>query len=149
MPSIFDKLGPVLTRYNEIEESMGRPEVATDFEQVQILAKERASLETLVDIAYRHQELVEEQEDLNSLLQDGSDAVAGDHLLYTFLSALELPDSAAAGWLSRGDVSRRHQHGTDPRQPTRAAAPSPPPRDDQYSAALQLADELVASLTKR
>ena len=74
MPSIFDKLGPVLTRYNEIEESMGRPEIATDFEQVQILAKERASLETLVDIANRHQKLVEEQEDLNSLLQDGSDA---------------------------------------------------------------------------
>ena len=39
MPSIFDKLDPVLTRYNEIEEAMGRPEVATDFEQVQTLAR--------------------------------------------------------------------------------------------------------------
>ena len=74
MPSVFDKLGPVLTRYNEIEEAMGRPEVATDFEQVQTLAKERASLESLVDIAHRHRKLVEEQEDLNSLLEDGSDA---------------------------------------------------------------------------
>ena len=74
MPSIFDKLGPVLTRYDEIEAAMGRPEVATDFEQVQTLAKERASLETLVDIAHRHQNLVGEQDDLNSLLEPGSDA---------------------------------------------------------------------------
>ncbi len=74
MPSIFDKLDPVLTRYNEIEEAMGRPEVATDFEQVQTLARERASLETLVDIAHRYRKLADEQEDLNALIQEGGDA---------------------------------------------------------------------------
>nr|ABZ06286.1 putative peptidyl-tRNA hydrolase domain protein [uncultured marine microorganism HF4000_008B14] len=74
MPSIFDKLDPVLTRYNEIEEAMGRPEVATDFEQVQTLARERASLETLVDIAHRYRKLADEQGDLNALLQEGGDA---------------------------------------------------------------------------
>ncbi len=74
MPSIFDKLDPVLTRYNEIEEAMGRPEVATDFEQVQTLARERASLETLVVIAHRYRKLADEQKDLSSLLQEGGDA---------------------------------------------------------------------------
>ena len=74
MPSIFDKLDAVLTRYSEIEEAMGRPEVATDFEQVQTLARERALLEILVVIAHRHRKLADEQEDLNSLLQEGGDA---------------------------------------------------------------------------
>ena len=63
MPSIFDKLDAVITRYNEIEEAMGRPEVATDFEQVQTLARERASLETLVNIAHRYRKLADEQKE--------------------------------------------------------------------------------------
>ena len=74
MSSIFDKLGPVLNRYNEIEEAMGRPEVATDFEQVQTLARERSSLEPLVDIGQRYQKLAGERDDLNTLLHEGADA---------------------------------------------------------------------------
>ena len=74
MSSIFDKLGPVLNRYNEIEEAMGRPEVATDFEQVQTLARERSSLEPLVDISHRYQKLAGERDDLNTLLHEGADA---------------------------------------------------------------------------
>ena len=73
MISIFDKLEPVLSRYNEIEETMGRPEVAIDYEQVQALAKERSSLEPLVNISHRHHKLVAEQADLNSLVKEGSD----------------------------------------------------------------------------
>lgn len=74
MNSNFDKLELVLRRYTEIEETMGQPDVATDFERVQALAKERSALEPLVDIGHRHQKLVKEQQDLESLLQDGSDA---------------------------------------------------------------------------
>ena len=74
MNSNFDKLELVLRRFTELEETMAQPDVATDFERVQELAKERAALEPLVDIGHRHQKLVEEQKDLESLLQDGSDA---------------------------------------------------------------------------
>ncbi|PKB59656.1 MAG: peptide chain release factor 1 [SAR202 cluster bacterium Casp-Chloro-G2] len=70
---MLDKLDPVIRRYHEIEESMGDPEVAADFERVQELAKERASLENLVDIGGRYRGLVEEIEDLQSLVRDGSD----------------------------------------------------------------------------
>ena len=73
MSSIFDKLGPVLQRYREIEESLARPEVATNFDQVQVLAKERASLETLVGIARKHAKLLQEQQDLSALLAEGAD----------------------------------------------------------------------------
>ena len=73
MTSIFDKLEPVLLRSQEIEEAMGSPEVATDFEKIQVLAKERASLETLVEIGHKWQKLVDEQQDLNDIIDENSD----------------------------------------------------------------------------
>ena len=73
MATIFDKLEPVIQRYHEIEESMGDPEVAANFERIQELARERASLETLVKISSVYKELVGEIEDLESLLKEGSD----------------------------------------------------------------------------
>ena len=73
MTSIFDKLGPVLERFREIEDLMGQQEVATDFERIQTLARERASLEKLVGISQRHENLIEEQKDLEALVQEGSD----------------------------------------------------------------------------
>ena len=73
MSTIFDKLEPVIQRYREIEESMGDPEVAANFERIQELARERASLETLVKISSVYKELVGEIEDLESLLKEGSD----------------------------------------------------------------------------
>jgi hypothetical protein len=73
MDSIFDKLTPILHRYQEIEETMARPEVAADFERVRQLAKERASLEELVGIAQQHQKLAQEQDDLKALIEEGGD----------------------------------------------------------------------------
>ncbi|MCI0894175.1 MAG: peptide chain release factor 1 [Chloroflexi bacterium] len=73
MISVFDKLEPILQRFNEIEDALSRTEVATDYEQVQALSKERASLEALVDISNRHKGLADEQRDLEVLAQQGSD----------------------------------------------------------------------------
>jgi len=71
--SVFDKLEPILWRFHEIEDALGRTEVSTDYAQVQTLAKERASLEPLVDISNRHKKLADEQKDLEALAQEGSD----------------------------------------------------------------------------
>lgn len=73
MISVFDKLEPVLQRYQEIEESMARPEIAVDFEQIQELAKERASLDGLVEISRRHQALTQERGSLEELLREETD----------------------------------------------------------------------------
>ena len=73
MNSVFDKLDSVLRRYEEIEETMARPEVAIDFGRIQELAKERAPLEELVEISRKHQKLNHEREDLGQLLQEESD----------------------------------------------------------------------------
>ncbi|MCH7664172.1 MAG: peptide chain release factor 1 [Chloroflexi bacterium] len=70
---MFDKLDSVLKRHQEIEESMAQPEVAVDFERIQELAKERASLEALVDISRRHQTLSQERTSLEELLREETD----------------------------------------------------------------------------
>lgn len=73
MSSIFDKLVPIVRRYEEIEELMSLPEVAVDYERVQQLAKERATLEDLVGLARNHEKLIVDQKDLKSLVEEGGD----------------------------------------------------------------------------
>ena len=70
---MLDKLDPVIERYHEIEESMGDPVVAADFERIQALARERSSIEHLVHIGGEYRDLVSEIDDLESILGDGSD----------------------------------------------------------------------------
>ena len=74
MTNMLDKLDPVIDRYHEIEASMANPDIAADFERVQQLARERASLESLVNIGSSYKEVVNEIEDLESLIRDGSDS---------------------------------------------------------------------------
>ena len=73
MSSIFDKLVPIVLRYEEIEELMSLPEIAVDYERVQELAKERATLEDLVGLARNHGKLIADQKDLKALLEEGGD----------------------------------------------------------------------------
>ena len=73
MTTMFNRLDAVLRRHREIEEAMARPEIAADFEQIQSLAKERASLEELVNIGRRRHSLLREQADLQALLSEGGD----------------------------------------------------------------------------
>jgi peptide chain release factor 1 len=73
MSSIFDKLDSIVARYEEIEETMALPEVAINFERVQQLAKERASLEHLVEIFRQHRKLIHEREDLEALVREESE----------------------------------------------------------------------------
>ena len=73
MSSIFDKLESIVRRNGEIEAEMALPEVAADFEQIQSLAKERAGIEELVEIAHVHQSLLREEADLKALVAEGGD----------------------------------------------------------------------------
>jgi len=47
---MWEKLKKVDKRYRDIEEEIARPEVATDPNQLQKLAKERAGLEDVVNM---------------------------------------------------------------------------------------------------
>ena len=70
---MLDRLEALEKRYQEITLLMAQPEVSTDFERLQTLAKERAALE---DTVAKYQELRKterELEETRSLLGDGAD----------------------------------------------------------------------------
>ena len=74
MQALLGKLADLETRLLEIEEVMSRPEVSTDYEQVQKLAKERASLDGLVTMYRQYRTLDRERTDAVSIIQEGADA---------------------------------------------------------------------------
>ena len=74
MADIFDKLQPIVERYQSIEEEMGRPEVAADYSRLRELNQERSGLEELVAIDTQHRKLIEERGDLRALISEGGDA---------------------------------------------------------------------------
>ena len=73
MTSIIEKLEFIIRRYEDIETSMADPDVAANFERIQELAKERASLEDLVNIARQYLQLLEEIAYLEALVQEGGE----------------------------------------------------------------------------
>ena len=73
MDSMIDKLDPIIRRYEEIGLAMADPDVVVNYEKVQALAKERASLEELVGIARQYRQLLEEIADLEELIREGSE----------------------------------------------------------------------------
>ncbi len=70
---MLDKLAEVESRYDEIESLMGDPSVATDYERVAELAKERSSLKTIVDVYRQYQKQAQELAGAKELLQSADD----------------------------------------------------------------------------
>jgi peptide chain release factor 1 len=75
---MIDKLLPKLRsqerRYEELTEMMGRPEIVTDFQKVQTLAKERASLERAVNLFREYKRIEKEIAEAKALVTSGGDA---------------------------------------------------------------------------
>ena len=74
MEPLLNKLASVEARFQEIEKIMATPEVATDHEQIQSLAKERASLEELVGMYREYRKATTEREDALAILKEGAEA---------------------------------------------------------------------------
>ena len=70
---MFDRLESLRHRFEELEEMLALPEVATDHARVQALAKERASIEQLVGIYNEYRSVGQQAEDARSLLHESSD----------------------------------------------------------------------------
>lgn len=71
---MLEKLAEVESRYLELENLMGDPAIATDYERVAELAKERASLQDIVDAYRQYQRGAAELDDARELLQTADDA---------------------------------------------------------------------------
>ena len=70
---MWERLQSLEARYEEVTAEMGQPEVAADYERLQALARERASLEHVVSLYRRYREVERSIEDARSIVDDGSD----------------------------------------------------------------------------
>ncbi len=91
---MLEKLAEVENRHIELEAAMGDPAVAADYEKVAELAKERASLQGIVDAFRQYRKLAEELEGARELLQAAEDAdmreLAGEEIAELEAGAAEL-----------------------------------------------------------
>ena len=70
---MIEKLEIIEKRYQEIDRQMAKPEVATDLNQLQVLAQERASLENLVTNYREYKAIISSLEETRAMLDDGLD----------------------------------------------------------------------------
>ena len=70
---MFDHLDAVVRRYRELEELMAQPEVASDFERLNELAKERAGQEPLVTAYQEYRDVLATLDDARQMA-DGEDS---------------------------------------------------------------------------
>ena len=71
---MLEKLAEVESRYDEIESLMADPSIATDYARVAELAKERSSLQTVVDVYRQYQKQSQDLAGARELLQSADDA---------------------------------------------------------------------------
>lgn len=71
---MLDKLAGIAARYTEIEQLMGDPDVAQDYERVAELNKERSDIEPIVLAYRRYQKQLEDLDGARELLRESDDA---------------------------------------------------------------------------
>jgi peptide chain release factor 1 len=81
---MWDKLEATERRYHELEAEMARPEIAGDYDRLQSLAREHASLQEIIGILNEYRLLRQSRDEARAILDDGSDtdliALARDEL---------------------------------------------------------------------
>ncbi len=70
---MIDRLENVVARYKELEREIASPEVASDHKKLQEVARERASLEGLVEKYYAYQDVMKELENTENMLKQSID----------------------------------------------------------------------------
>jgi peptide chain release factor 1 len=70
---MLERLESIEKRYEELTDTMGKPEVALDFEKLQNLAKERSSLEEVVTKYREYKATVKSIEDTQAMLEQERD----------------------------------------------------------------------------
>lgn len=72
--TMLDRLESVERRYAELDALMANPEVSAEYTRIQALAKEQASIRTLVDLSRQYRAILRQIEDAQSLIREESDA---------------------------------------------------------------------------
>ena len=70
---MLNRLQAIADRYEELNAEMARPELSADYERLQTLAKERASLEEIVSLYHRYRKTDKGIADARALLEEARD----------------------------------------------------------------------------
>lgn len=70
---MLERLDSIERRYVELNELMAQPEVASDFDQLQVLAREHASIEELVTMFRVYKTVIKSLEETQTMLTQGLD----------------------------------------------------------------------------
>ena len=70
---MWDKLEAIEQRYRELEAEMARPEVAGDYDRLQGLAREHASLHEIIEIITKYRRLQESLAQAREIVNEGGD----------------------------------------------------------------------------
>jgi peptide chain release factor 1 len=108
---MLNRLQALVDRYEELTAEMARPELAADYERLQTLAKERASLEEIVSLFRRYRETEQGIADARALLEGAHD-----------------PEMEA---LAREEMERLTEQRQQLEQDIRRALLPPDPRDEK------------------
>jgi peptide chain release factor 1 len=108
---MLDRLQALVDRYEELTAEMSRPDLASDYERLQTLAKERASLEDIVSLYRRYRETQQGIEDARGLLEEAHD-----------------PDMES---LAREELERLNGNKEELEREIRLALLPPDPRDEK------------------
>src|SRR3989304_4382771 len=124
---MWDKLSETEKRYREIEAEMARPEVASDYERLQAMAREHASLEEVVSLLHEYRHLQDSLAQARSIVQEGGDPELGALArpeLPRHQASLEAQGGGGSGGGAPGPPGDRPQRGQH-RSSGGEASPSP------------------------
>jgi len=85
---MFDKVADIVRRYDELNELLATPEVASDPDKIRIYAQEQAEIAELVQTYREYRSVLEELQDTRDMLVDETDPAMRD-LIGTEVQALE------------------------------------------------------------
>ena len=108
---MWDKLEGIERRYEELAQEMARPEVAADFQRLQTLAKEHASLEGIVSLYREHKRVDAALAEARSLAEESPDrelaAMARDEVAELAQQRQRLEEEARLALLPKDPYDER------------------------------------------
>ena len=70
---MLDRLSTIEDRYDELDQLLTRPEVASDYSVAQKYAKEQSSLKEIVDLTRKYRSLIEQLAEVKEMIQSEAD----------------------------------------------------------------------------
>jgi peptide chain release factor 1 len=103
---MWERLEAIEERYRELEAEMARPEVAGDYERLQALAREHASLQEIIAIITEYRKVRKSLEDARQIVYDAEDpeltALAREEIAAGEARAAELEEKLRRALIPKG-----------------------------------------------